>query len=215
MAMLGVRAGSAQADLPVIYNGVLRLRPRQPDREPARRQRLELQTERRPPAPGRPRPRHLRRHVEQLAGDLAAAEEQRLLRLRAQLRRLQRQRRDRRLRRRRHPASAGELNAFVDKVLAATGAAEVDLVGHSQGGMMPRYYLKFLGGAAEVHTLVGLSPSNHGTTLDGLSILASFFPGATSSPAPLPRLRAAARRLGLHHRPQRRRRDRAPGSTTR
>ncbi len=74
--------------------------------------------------------------------------------------------------------SAAELNAFVDKVRAATGAAEVDLVGHSQGGMMPRYYLKFLGGAEEVHTLVGLSPSNHGTTLDGLFILANFFPGA-------------------------------------
>lgn len=77
------------------------------------------------------------------------------------------------------PTSAAELDAFVDKVLAATGAAEVDLVGHSQGGMMPRYYLKFLGGAAEVHTLVGLSPSNHGTTLDGLFILANFFPGAS------------------------------------
>jgi triacylglycerol esterase/lipase EstA (alpha/beta hydrolase family) len=74
--------------------------------------------------------------------------------------------------------SAGELNAFVDKVLAATGAAEVDLVGHSQGGMMPRYYLKYLGGAAEVRALVGLSPSNHGTTLDGLFILSNFFPGA-------------------------------------
>ncbi len=76
------------------------------------------------------------------------------------------------------PTSAGELNAFVDKVRAATGVAEVDLVGHSQGGMMPRYYLKYLGGAAAVHTLVGLSPSNHGTTLDGLFILSSFFPGA-------------------------------------
>jgi triacylglycerol esterase/lipase EstA (alpha/beta hydrolase family) len=76
------------------------------------------------------------------------------------------------------PTSAGELNAFVDKVLAATGAAEVDLVGHSQGGMMPRYYLKYLGGAAEVRALVGLSPSNHGTTLDGLFILSNFFPGA-------------------------------------
>jgi triacylglycerol esterase/lipase EstA (alpha/beta hydrolase family) len=76
------------------------------------------------------------------------------------------------------PASAGELNAFVDKVRAVTGAAEVDLVGHSQGGMMPRYYLKNLGGATEVHTLVGLSPSNHGTTLDGLFILSNFFPGA-------------------------------------
>ena len=76
------------------------------------------------------------------------------------------------------PTSAQELNAFVDKVLAATGAAEADLVGHSQGGMMPRYYLKYLGGAAEVNTLVGLSPSNHGTTLDGLFVLSNFFPGA-------------------------------------
>jgi len=76
------------------------------------------------------------------------------------------------------PTSAGELSAFVDKVLAATGAAEVDLVGHSQGGMMPRYYLKHLGGAAKVRALVGLSPSNHGTTLDGLFILSNFFPGA-------------------------------------
>src|SRR3954454_4323205 len=73
--------------------------------------------------------------------------------------------------------SAQDLNAFVDKVLAATGAAEVDLVGHSQGGMMPRWYLKFLGGASEVHTLVGLSPSNHGTTVDGIGLLARFFPG--------------------------------------
>src|SRR3954454_22093365 len=73
--------------------------------------------------------------------------------------------------------SAQDLNAFVDKVLAATGAAEVDLVGHSQGGMMPRWYLKFLGGASKVHTLVGLSPSNHGTTVDGIVLLARFFPG--------------------------------------
>jgi triacylglycerol esterase/lipase EstA (alpha/beta hydrolase family) len=76
------------------------------------------------------------------------------------------------------PTSAGELNVFVDKVRAATGAAEVDIVGHSQGGMMPRYYLKYLGGAAEVRALVGLSPSNHGTTLNGLFVLSNFFPGA-------------------------------------
>ncbi|CAM5282050.1 Alpha/beta fold hydrolase OS=Streptomyces tendae OX=1932 GN=GUR47_34145 PE=4 SV=1 [Streptomyces tendae] len=73
--------------------------------------------------------------------------------------------------------SAEQLAAHVDKVLAATGAAETDLVGHSQGGMMPRYYLKFLGGAAEVNALVGIAPSNHGTTLSGLTNLLPYFPG--------------------------------------
>ncbi|HEX3791772.1 MAG TPA: alpha/beta fold hydrolase [Pseudonocardiaceae bacterium] len=67
--------------------------------------------------------------------------------------------------------SAGQLADFVTRVLAATGAAKVDLVGHSQGGMMPRYYLKFLGGAAKVAQLVALAPSNHGTTVDGLAAL--------------------------------------------
>jgi triacylglycerol esterase/lipase EstA (alpha/beta hydrolase family) len=74
--------------------------------------------------------------------------------------------------------SAQQLSDYVDQVLAATGASQVDIVGHSQGGMMPRYYLKFLGGAAKVHTLVGLAPSNHGTTLDGIAMLASQYPGA-------------------------------------
>jgi triacylglycerol esterase/lipase EstA (alpha/beta hydrolase family) len=68
-------------------------------------------------------------------------------------------------------ASAQQLATFVTQVLAATGAAKVDLLGHSQGGMMPRYYLKFLGGARYVNALVALAPSNHGTTLDGLTAL--------------------------------------------
>ena len=81
--------------------------------------------------------------------------------------------------------SAAELASFVTQVLAATGASKVDLVGHSQGGMMPRYYLKFLGGAPKVQTLVGLAPSNHGTTLDGLATLtdelATVLPGVSSA----------------------------------
>ncbi|MFE4993531.1 esterase/lipase family protein [Streptomyces mirabilis] len=74
--------------------------------------------------------------------------------------------------------SAEQLQVFVDKVLTATGAAKADLVGHSQGGLMPRYYLKFLGGAAKVNTFVGIAPDNHGTTLDGLTNLLPYFPGA-------------------------------------
>ena len=60
-------------------------------------------------------------------------------------------------------------------MLAATGAARVDLVGHSQGGMMPQYYLKFLGGAAKVNRFVALAPSSHGTSLDGLVTLVGDF----------------------------------------
>ncbi|MGX1798559.1 esterase/lipase family protein, partial [Streptomyces albidoflavus] len=74
--------------------------------------------------------------------------------------------------------SAEQLRDFVDKVLAATGAPEADLVGHSQGGMMPRHYLKFLGGADKVNALVGIAPDNHGTTLLGLTRLLPHFPGA-------------------------------------
>ena len=76
-------------------------------------------------------------------------------------------------------ASAQQLAAFVSQVLAATGAAKVDLVGHSQGGMMPRYYINFLGGASKVNTFVALAPSNYGSTLDGLTTLAGYL-GATS-----------------------------------
>ncbi|QYJ04123.1 alpha/beta fold hydrolase [Nocardioides panacisoli] len=61
--------------------------------------------------------------------------------------------------------SARELRSFVDRVLAATGADRVSLVGHSQGGMMPRYYIKNLGGDGLVEDLVGIAPSNHGTRL--------------------------------------------------
>jgi triacylglycerol esterase/lipase EstA (alpha/beta hydrolase family) len=82
--------------------------------------------------------------------------------------------------------SATQLSTFVDRVLSATGAAHVDIVGHSQGGMMPRYYMKFLGGAAKVHTLVGLAASNHGTTLEGLFTLAGFFPGSNAAFAQCP-----------------------------
>jgi triacylglycerol esterase/lipase EstA (alpha/beta hydrolase family) len=79
--------------------------------------------------------------------------------------------------------SAQQLGAFVDQVLAASGATKVDIVGHSQGGMMPRYYLRFLAGAAKVDTLVGLAPSNHGTTLFGLTTLETAF-GASGADLP-------------------------------
>jgi triacylglycerol esterase/lipase EstA (alpha/beta hydrolase family) len=71
------------------------------------------------------------------------------------------------------PTAATQLGSFVQKVRAQTGAVQVDIVGWSQGGMMPRWYMDQDGGARYVHALVGLAPSNHGTTVDGLSSLLS------------------------------------------
>jgi triacylglycerol esterase/lipase EstA (alpha/beta hydrolase family) len=68
-------------------------------------------------------------------------------------------------------ASAAQLASEVSDVLAQTGASKVDIVGWSQGGMMPRYYINDLGGAAKVNMLVGFAPANYGTTLDGLTYI--------------------------------------------
>jgi triacylglycerol lipase len=59
--------------------------------------------------------------------------------------------------------SAHQLAGYVDRVLARTRATRVSIVGHSEGGLMPRYYIRFLGGAKKVSDLIGLAPSNHGT----------------------------------------------------
>ncbi|KAF9345606.1 hypothetical protein BGX26_002961 [Mortierella sp. AD094] len=64
--------------------------------------------------------------------------------------------------------SAPQLSAFVDKVLAATNTDKVNLVGHSQGSLMPRYYLKFLGGASKVDKYAAFGTIVYGTTLDSL-----------------------------------------------
>src|SRR5690606_36074878 len=48
-------------------------------------------------------------------------------------------------------ASAKELGPFVNKVLTMTDAQQVDLIGHSQGGALIRYYQNLLGGAPKVN----------------------------------------------------------------
>ena len=72
--------------------------------------------------------------------------------------------------------SAQELANFVGEVLAATKATQVDIVGHSEGALMPRWYLKYLNGATQVHSLIGLAPPNHGTDVDGLITLGESLP---------------------------------------
>ncbi|MEA5365845.1 alpha/beta fold hydrolase [Amycolatopsis sp., V23-08] len=77
--------------------------------------------------------------------------------------------------------TAKALAAFGDKILNATGASKLDVVGHSQGGMNIRYWIKYLGGADKISRLVGLSPSNHGTDLFGLLSTLEMIPGVPAA----------------------------------
>jgi triacylglycerol lipase len=82
-------------------------------------------------------------------------------------------------------SSAQELGAFIDKVLAATGSGKVDILGHSQGTLMPDYYAKFLGGAHRIHAYVSLAPLWHGTGLGNVGpVLALAFGEAADQPTP-------------------------------
>jgi triacylglycerol lipase len=64
-------------------------------------------------------------------------------------------------------SSAGQLKAFVARVLRASGASQVDILGHSQGTVLPEYYAKFLGGAKYIHNYISLAPLWHGTNVTG------------------------------------------------
>lgn len=61
------------------------------------------------------------------------------------------------------PTSARAFAGYVDQVRSATGAARVDLVGHSEGGLVSRYYLKRLGGTGVVGRYVSLGSPQYGT----------------------------------------------------
>jgi len=65
-------------------------------------------------------------------------------------------------------AISGSLNTFADSVRAQTGAARVDLIGHSQGGLVIRHYLKFRGGAAEVDSAISLGAPHYGAAVANL-----------------------------------------------
>ena len=82
--------------------------------------------------------------------------------------------------------SAQQLRTFVDKVRRSTGARQVDILGHSQGTLMPNYYVKFLGGARFVRNYVSLAPLWHGTGLTASGQLdramAVFGPQAQTMP---------------------------------
>jgi triacylglycerol lipase len=60
-------------------------------------------------------------------------------------------------------AIAARISTRIDQILAATGAARVDVVTHSMGSLSTRYYLKNLARQGRVDAWVSLGGPNHGT----------------------------------------------------
>ncbi|MBZ0252889.1 MAG: alpha/beta fold hydrolase, partial [Candidatus Methylomirabilis sp.] len=67
--------------------------------------------------------------------------------------------------------SAADLAVAVDNALAATGKEKVDLVGHSMGGIIARYYVRNLGGATKVRDVATLAGPNHGSAFPPVGFL--------------------------------------------
>lgn len=61
--------------------------------------------------------------------------------------------------------TAQALSTFVNDVRSSTDAAKVDLIGHSQGGLVSRAYIKNYGGATKVDSNIMLGTPNQGTSI--------------------------------------------------
>ncbi|MEU0392854.1 alpha/beta fold hydrolase [Streptomyces sp. NPDC006208] len=61
------------------------------------------------------------------------------------------------------------LGRHIEEICIRTGHHEVDIVGHSLGGLIARYYVQRLGGDQRVRTLVTLGTPHSGTTVAPLA----------------------------------------------
>jgi len=79
--------------------------------------------------------------------------------------------------------NAQGLAAYVSQVRSRTGAAQVDIVNHSMGGLVSLWYLKQLGGAQYVRHLASIAGANHGTTSASACLVYTtcqqMFPGSS------------------------------------
>ncbi|MEV4702122.1 alpha/beta fold hydrolase [Actinoplanes sp. NPDC049316] len=79
--------------------------------------------------------------------------------------------------------NARGLATFVSQVRSRTGAAKVDIVNHSMGGLVSLWYVKQLGGAQYVGHLASLAGANHGTTSAGACLIfvtcRQMYPGSS------------------------------------
>jgi hypothetical protein len=71
--------------------------------------------------------------------------------------------------------SAHRLARFVQHVLHVTGARKVDLIGHSEGGTMPDWYLKFDHGNRYVDHFVEIAGASHGSKVPVGATIFSLF----------------------------------------
>lgn len=71
-------------------------------------------------------------------------------------------------------ASAQQIGAFINRVLAATHAAKIDIVGHSEGAFLALYVPKEIGDASQIDRVVALAPPTHGTTFGSLVTIADL-----------------------------------------
>jgi len=67
-------------------------------------------------------------------------------------------------------AAARQLGWFVDQVRTTTGASHVDIIGHSMGGVVGRYYVSLAGGDGAVANLITLGSPHTGTELSALGL---------------------------------------------
>ncbi|CAL9300525.1 alpha/beta fold hydrolase [Streptomyces olindensis] len=66
-------------------------------------------------------------------------------------------------------AAAELLGRHIEEICERTGARQVDVVGHSLGGLIARYYVQRLGGDTRVRTLVTLGTPHSGTRVAPLA----------------------------------------------
>ena len=67
-------------------------------------------------------------------------------------------------------AASRRLAAFIDRVRASTGAGQVDVIGHSMGGVVARYLVAFGGGDGVLANLVTIGSPHAGSDVSALGI---------------------------------------------
>ncbi|MFF2900560.1 esterase/lipase family protein [Streptomyces sp. NPDC057966] len=84
------------------------------------------------------------------------------------------------------------LGRHVEEICARTGHREVDIVGHSLGGLIARYYVQRLGGDQRVRTLITLGTPHGGTAVAPLASAHPIVRQMRTGSAPIEELRRPA-----------------------